>query len=150
MYGLATCIYMTVHKKISEKSIKNEVGCSDDTMPKTVDTRRHRRLRNPIPTSWFLRVAEDCCMLSTLWCLLVSAVFGTVSSLHSTSFLMTFILVYTKMCKCITYSCMLCYVMYVYTVMYLLPRNVCMKAQCCVKVCSLYMYIHKLIDWYIH
>ena len=31
-------------KKISETSvkiIKNEVGCRDDTVPKTVDTRRH-------------------------------------------------------------------------------------------------------------
>ena len=31
-----TCIYYT-----SVKIIKNEVGCRDDTMPKTVDTRRH-------------------------------------------------------------------------------------------------------------
>ena len=39
-------------------------------------------------------VAEDCCMLSLLLvCLLVSTVFGTVSSLHPTSFLMIFILV---------------------------------------------------------
>ena len=28
-------------EKISETGIKNEVGCRDDTMPKTVDTRRH-------------------------------------------------------------------------------------------------------------
>ena len=27
--------------KSSDTSIKNEVGCRDDTMPKTVDTRRH-------------------------------------------------------------------------------------------------------------
>ena len=26
---------------ISVKIIKNEVGCRDDTVPKTVDTRRH-------------------------------------------------------------------------------------------------------------
>ena len=30
-----TCIYTSV------KIIKNEVGCRDDTVPKTVDTRRH-------------------------------------------------------------------------------------------------------------
>ena len=36
---------------------------------------------------WFLGVAEDCCMLSTLR-FLVSTVFGTVSFLHLTSFLM--------------------------------------------------------------
>ena len=36
-------------------------------------------------------VAEDCCMLSM--CLLVSIVFGMVSSLHPTSFLMIFTLV---------------------------------------------------------
>ena len=35
-------------------------------------------------------VAEDCCMLSIL---LVSTVFGTVASLHPTSFLMIFTLV---------------------------------------------------------
>ena len=28
-------------EKISIKIIKNEVGCRDDTMPKTGDTRRH-------------------------------------------------------------------------------------------------------------
>ena len=30
-------LYLTTSVKI----IKNEVGCRDDTMPKTVDTRRH-------------------------------------------------------------------------------------------------------------
>ena len=30
-----TCIYTSI------KIIKNEVGCRDDTVPKTVDTRRH-------------------------------------------------------------------------------------------------------------
>ena len=41
---------------------------------KTVETRRHCEedrehatiFRNPLPTSWFLGVAEDCCMLSIL------------------------------------------------------------------------------------
>ena len=35
---------LSLDKKISETSIKiikNEVGCRDDTVPKTVDTRRH-------------------------------------------------------------------------------------------------------------
>ena len=35
---------LSLDKKISETSIKiikNEVGCRDDTAPKTVDTRRH-------------------------------------------------------------------------------------------------------------
>ena len=48
-----TCIYMFVfmyrmsleacsmYMYTSVKIIKNEVGCRDDTMPKTVDTRRH-------------------------------------------------------------------------------------------------------------
>ena len=35
---------LSLDKKSSETSvkiIKNEVGCRDDTVPKTVDTRRH-------------------------------------------------------------------------------------------------------------
>ena len=51
--------------------MKKEVGCRDDTVPKAVETRRHCEedlehtiiFRNPIPTSWFLGVAEDWCML---------------------------------------------------------------------------------------
>ena len=40
----------------SVKIIKNEVGCRDDTVPKTVETRRHCEehatiFRNPLPTS---------------------------------------------------------------------------------------------------
>ena len=58
----------------SIKIIKNEIGCRDDTVPKTVGTRRHGEedgehatiFRNPLPTSRFLGVAEDCCMLSIL------------------------------------------------------------------------------------
>ena len=51
---------------------KNEVGCRDDTMPKTVGTRRHcegehatifRNPQKPRCRDW---VAEDCCMLSLL------------------------------------------------------------------------------------
>ena len=60
----------------SVKIIKNEIRCRDDTMPKTVDTRSHCKVRlracnnlpQPLPTSRFFGVAEDCCMLSTLPC----------------------------------------------------------------------------------
>ena len=60
--------------KTSIKIIKNEIGCRDDTVPKTVGTRRHCEedgehatiFRNPLPTSRFLGVAEDCCLLSIL------------------------------------------------------------------------------------
>ena len=56
------------------KIIKNEIGCRDDTVPKTIETRRHCEedwehatiFCNRLPTSWFLGVAEDCCMLSIL------------------------------------------------------------------------------------
>ena len=58
----------------SIKIIKNEVGCRDDTVPKTVGTRRHceeerehatifRNLQKQRCRDW---VAEDCCMLSLL------------------------------------------------------------------------------------
>ena len=86
------------NRKTSIKIIKNEVGCRNDTVPKTGDTRRHCEVELtvcnnlPQPTSRFLGVVEDCYILSTQ-CLLVSPVFGTVSSLHPTSFLMIFILV---------------------------------------------------------
>ena len=80
----------------SVKIIQNEVGCRDDTMPETVEEGTARSIEsmyitifsNPLPTSWFLGVAEDCCMLSIL--LAVPSCFnsfGTVSSLHPTSFL---------------------------------------------------------------
>ena len=58
-------------RKMSETSVKNEEGCRDDTMPKTVETRRHC----------------ESMQQSTSQCLLVSTVFGTVSSLHPSSFL---------------------------------------------------------------
>ena len=85
------------------KIIKNEVRCRDDTVPKTVDTRKHckvglRACNNlPQPPPYIL-VFGGCGRLlhalnPTLQCLLVSTVFGTVSSLHPTSFLMIFTLV---------------------------------------------------------
>ena len=51
---------------------KNQVGYRDDTVPKTGDTRRveltvcNNLPPTPLPTSHFLGVAEDCCILSTL------------------------------------------------------------------------------------
>ena len=90
----------------SVKIIKNEVGCRDDTVPKTVGTRgTARRIESMQQSSatqslhlWFLGVAEDCCMLSILLAVpLVPTVFGTVSSLHPTSFLMIFTLVLNVM-----------------------------------------------------
>ena len=38
---LMTFIYACIIDYTSIKIIKNEVGCRDDTVPKTVDTRRH-------------------------------------------------------------------------------------------------------------
>ena len=66
---------------MSVKIIKNEVGCRDYTMPKTVKSRRYfeedlehaTSFCNPLPTSWFLGVAEDRFSSN---CLLVSTVFG--------------------------------------------------------------------------
>ena len=51
---------------------KNEVGCRDDTVPKTADMKKTLRgrvracnnLPQPNPYILFLGVAEDCCMLS--------------------------------------------------------------------------------------
>ena len=88
----------------SVKIIKNEIRCRDDTVPKTVDTRSHckvwlRACNNlPQPPPYIL-VFWGCGRLlhalnHTLQWLLVSTVFGTVSSLHLISFLMIFILVY--------------------------------------------------------
>ena len=58
----------------SIKIIKNEIGCRDDTVPKTVGTRRHCEedgehatiFRNPQKSRCREGVAEDCCMLSIL------------------------------------------------------------------------------------
>ena len=88
--------------KTSVKIIKNEVGCRDDTVPKTIDTRRHcgglRACNNlPQPSPYILVFGGCGRLLHALnppLCLLVSTVFGTVSSLHPTSFIMIFTLVY--------------------------------------------------------
>ena len=58
---------------------------------------------------WGLRKIVACCHSSSQ-CLLVSTVFGTVSSLHPTSFLMIFILVHVVVIGVITmlYTCTPC------------------------------------------
>ena len=75
----------------SVKIIKNEVGCGSDTMPKTVETRRHFEedlehaiiFRNPLPTSWFLGVQEIvACFKLNIYPPRSVFSFGTVSSLH--------------------------------------------------------------------
>ena len=96
---------------MQKKLVKNEVGCRDDTVPKTGDTRRHCEVeltvfRNPPP---YISFFGGCGRLlhtvhSTSQCLLVSPVFGTVSSLHPTSFLMIFILVHNRNYANIKYS----------------------------------------------
>ena len=88
----------------SVKIIKNELRCSDDTVPKTVDTRSHckvwlrtcNNLPQPPP---YISAFWGCGRLlhalnHTLQWLLVSTVFGTVSSLHLISFVMIFTLVF--------------------------------------------------------
>ena len=92
----------------SVKIIKNEVRCRDDTVPKTVDTRKHckvglRACNNLPQPSPYIFVFRGCGRLlhalnPTLQCFLVSTVFGTVSSLHLTSFFMIFTLVYIGWC----------------------------------------------------
>ena len=76
----------------SVKIIKNEIRCRDDTVPKTVDTRSHckvglRACNNlPQPPPYILAFWGCGRLLHalnpTLQWLLVSTVFGTVSSLH--------------------------------------------------------------------
>ena len=79
--------------------IKNEVRCRDDTVPKTGDTRRHCEVELTVcnnlpqpPSLVYISFFGGCGRLlhtvnSTSQCLLVSPVFGTVSSLHPTSLL---------------------------------------------------------------
>ena len=77
---------------------KNEVGCRDDTMPKTVDTRRHckedlRECNNLLQPPKTKDVGIGLRKIiafsqSSSQCLLVSTVFDMVSSLHPISFLM--------------------------------------------------------------
>ena len=77
-------------EKISVKIIKNEVGCRDDTVPKTVDTtRRIESMQQSSATPKNQDVGKGlrkivACSQSSSQCLLVSTVFGTVPSLHPT------------------------------------------------------------------
>ena len=74
----------------SIKIIKNEVGCRDDTVPKTGDTRRHCKVMqqsSSTPKKRDVRRGLRKIVNSTSQCLLVSLVFGMVSS---TSFLYLF------------------------------------------------------------
>ena len=104
-HAIQTRVSLAMEKmsETSVKIIKNEVRCRDDTVPKTVDTRKHckvglracNNLPQPPP---YIFVFRGCGRLlhalnPTLQCFLVSTVFGTVSSLHLTSFLMIFTLV---------------------------------------------------------
>ena len=86
----------------SVKIIKNEEGCGDDTVPKTVETRGTARWIESMQQSSATPKNRDvgrglqnivACSQSTLQCLLVSTVFGTVSSPYPSSFLMIFTLV---------------------------------------------------------
>ena len=67
---------------------KNEVGCRDDIVPKTVKTRRRLRACNNLPQlPPYILVFGGCGrLLNALNLLLVLTVFGTISSLHPTSF----------------------------------------------------------------
>ena len=83
-------IVYTVPLYTSVKIIKNEVGCWDDTVPKTVETRRHCEVglraifRNPQETS-----CREGVQKIVVW----SQSYLTVPSIHPTSFLMIFTLV---------------------------------------------------------
>ena len=91
------CLWLEKMSETSVKIIKNEVRCRDDTVPKTLDTRKHckvglRACNNLLRPPPYIFVFRDCGRLlhalnPTLQCFLVSTVFGTVSSLHLTSFL---------------------------------------------------------------
>ena len=68
VFGTVSSLHLT-----SIKIIKNEVGCRDDTVPKTGDTRTiELRVCNNLPQPQKPRcregIAEDCCILSTLPC----------------------------------------------------------------------------------
>ena len=76
------------------------IGCRDDTMPKTMETRRHckvwLRARNNLPQpppyiSFFWGCGRLHALNHTLQCLLVSIVFGMVSSLHPISFILLWV-----------------------------------------------------------
>ena len=65
------------------REFENEVGCRDNTVPKTVDTRRHHKVGLRVCNMQSSATPSiRCSQPSSQW-LLVSTVFGTVSlSLH--------------------------------------------------------------------
>ena len=99
---------------------------------------------------WGLRKIVACSHSSSSQCLLVSAVFGTVSSLHPTSFLMIFILVY--ICSAFSHAytwpcipwCNVCANSFVHVSC--LNKCVCSVVpvyECrCIHVCSVYIYMY--------
>ena len=103
--SLVSLLYMSLAMpivllgKMSVQIIKNKVGCGDDIMPITVDTRRYcqielrtcNHLLRPHP---YILIFEGCRRLlhvlnNTMQYLLVSTVIGMVLSLHPTSFSLT-------------------------------------------------------------
>ena len=86
------CLWLEKMSETSVKIIKNEVRCRDDTVPKTVDTRKHckvglRACNNLLQPPPYIFVFRGCGRLlhalnPTLQCFLVSTAFGMVSSLH--------------------------------------------------------------------
>ena len=71
-------------EKMSKTNVKIivNVGCRDDTVPKTIETRRHcvedrEHARISLPTSWFWGLRKIlACSRSSSQCFLVSTVFG--------------------------------------------------------------------------
>ena len=71
-------ILMAEKRSGTSVKMKLDVRISYDTMPKTVETRRHCE-------EGMQQSSATECSLSSLQCLLVSTFFGMVSSLHPTS-----------------------------------------------------------------
>ena len=90
------CLWLEKMSETRVKFIKNEVRCRDDTVSKSVDTRKHckvglRACNNLLQPPPYIFVFRGCGRLlhalnHTLQCFLVSTDFDTVSSLHLTDF----------------------------------------------------------------
>ena len=67
------------YEKMGKTSVKIEIGCRDDTVPKTIEARRHCEESSTTP---YVMAFGGCGrLLHALNPLLVSIVFGTVSAL---------------------------------------------------------------------
>ena len=77
--------YITRPHFLSER-FKNEVGCRDDTVPKTVDTRRQLRACNNLPQPLKTRLGCRSYLHAPCGAFLYQQ-FWALSSLHPTSFL---------------------------------------------------------------